>query len=81
MHSCQACNDEKNSACPYGSYIRHITNRMVTRFHLDFGFMRASSNDFGVTKGPLVVTSYDGNNTYILIADAKQRHSWVFCQP
>jgi hypothetical protein len=53
----------------------------ATRFHLDFGFIRASSHDFVVTKGPRVVTSYDRNNTYLLIADAKQRYSWVFCQP
>jgi hypothetical protein len=35
----------------------------------------------GVTKGPRGVTSYNGNNTYLLIVDAKQRYSWVFCQP
>jgi hypothetical protein len=59
------------------------TARIVsaTHFHLDFGFIRSSSNDFGVTKGPHVVTSFDGNNTYLLIADANQRYSWVFCQP
>jgi hypothetical protein len=54
---------------------------LATRFHLDFGFIRSSSNDLGVTKGPRVVTSYDGNNNYLLIADTKQRYSWVFCQP
>jgi hypothetical protein len=53
----------------------------ATRFHLDFGFIQALSNDSGVTKGPRVVTSYDGNNTYLLITDAKQHYSWVFCQP
>jgi hypothetical protein len=53
----------------------------ASRFHLDFGFIRASSHDFGVTKGPRVVTSYGVNNTYLLIVYAKQRYSWVFCQP
>jgi hypothetical protein len=53
----------------------------ASRFYLDFGFMLASSHNFGVTKGPRVVTSYDGNNTYLLIVDAKQRYSWVLCQP
>jgi hypothetical protein len=72
----------KNSACPFGSYIRHSTNRLGrSLLFLNFGFIRASSNDFGVTKGPCVVYSYNGNNTYILIADAKQRCSWVFCKP
>jgi hypothetical protein len=27
---------------------------LATRFHLDFGFIGALSNDFGVTKGPLI---------------------------
>jgi hypothetical protein len=48
-----------------------------TRFHLDFGFIRASSADFGVTMGNRVVTSYDGNKSYLIIVCAKTRHTWV----
>jgi hypothetical protein len=81
MHSCQACNDGKIQRAPMGPTSDTAPIVSATRFHLDFGFIRASSHDFGVTKGPHVVTSYDGNNTYLLIVDAKQRYSWVFCQP
>jgi hypothetical protein len=72
MHSCQACNDGKNKLAPMGSTSDTAPIVSATHFHLDFGFIRASSNDFGFTKGPRVVISYDGNNTYLLIADAKQ---------
>jgi hypothetical protein len=51
-----------------------------TRFHLDFGFIRASSADFGVSAGNQVVTSYDGNNSYLLIVCGKARQTWIFCQ-
>jgi hypothetical protein len=51
-----------------------------TRFHLDFGFIRVLSLDFGVTAGHCIVTSYNGNNTFLLIVCAKTRHTWVFCQ-
>jgi hypothetical protein len=52
----------------------------VTLFHLDFGFIRASSADFGVSVGNLVVASFDGNNTYLLIVCAKACHIWIFFQ-
>jgi hypothetical protein len=81
MHSCQACNDGKIQRAPMGLTSDTAPIVSASRFHLDFGFIRASSHDFGVTKGPRVVTSYDRNNTYLLIVDAKQRYSWVFCQP
>jgi hypothetical protein len=51
-----------------------------TRFHLDFGFIRASSADFGVSAGNSFATSYDGNDTHVLIICANARHTWAFCQ-
>jgi hypothetical protein len=51
-----------------------------THFHLDFGFIHALSAEFGVSAGNRVVTSYDGNNTCILIICTNARHTWVFCQ-
>jgi hypothetical protein len=81
MHSCQACNDGKIQRAPMGTTSDTAPIVSATRFHLDFGFIRASSHYFGVTKGPRVVTSYDGNNTYLIIVDSKQRYSWFFCQP
>jgi hypothetical protein len=81
MHSCQSCNDAKNMRAPMGPTSDTTPIVSANHFHLDFGFIQSSSNDFGVTKGPPVVTSYDRNNTYLLISDAKQRYRWVFCQP
>jgi hypothetical protein len=52
-----------------------------TRFHLHFGFILAPSMDFCVTAGHRIVTSYDGNNTFLLIFCTKARHTWVLCQP
>jgi hypothetical protein len=72
MHSCQACNNGKIQCAPMGPTSDTATIVSATYFHLDFGFIWAWSNDFGVTKGTHVVTSNDGNNTNLLIADAKQ---------
>ena len=50
-----------------------------SRFHLDFGFMRASSNTFLKTKtGTCVVQSHDGFTSYLIIADAVTCYTWVF---
>jgi hypothetical protein len=48
-------------------------------FIFDFGLMRASSKKYLPQKGaPRAVTSVDGFNAYLLIADAKTRHTFVF---
>jgi hypothetical protein len=50
-----------------------------SRFHLDFGFMRASSNTFLKTKtGTRVVQSHDGFTSYLIIADAVTRYTQGF---
>ena len=51
----------------------------ASRFHVDFGFMRASSSDYGATKtGKRIVASFDGFTAYLLIVDATTRYTWVF---
>jgi hypothetical protein len=52
-----------------------------TRFHLDFGFIRASLLYFRITAGHHIFTSYDGNSALPLIVCAKACHTWVFFQP
>jgi hypothetical protein len=48
-----------------------------SRFHLDFGFMRASSQSFQKQVGaPHIVNSYDGYNSYLFITDAKTCFTW-----
>jgi hypothetical protein len=80
VHYCQACNDGKIRHAPMGP--NSDTDPLIpgTRFYLDFGFIRASSSDFGVSTGNRVITSYDGNNAYLLVVCAKTRHTWIFCQ-
>jgi len=82
MHSCQVCSDAKIKRAPMGTTADTDPIQPGTRFHLDFGFIRASSEDYGVTKqkGKRVVTSFDGFNTFLLIVCAKTRFTWVFCQ-
>jgi hypothetical protein len=80
IHSCQACNSGNIRRAPMGANSDTDPLLPVTRFHLDFGFIRASSADFGVSAGNHIVTSFDGNNTYLLIVCAKSRHTWIFCQ-
>jgi hypothetical protein len=80
MHSCQSCNGGDIRRAPTGPASNTAPLLPCTRFHLDFGFIRASSSEFGVSTGNHIVTSYDGNNTYFLIVCAKARCTWVFCQ-
>jgi hypothetical protein len=80
MHSCHACNDGKIGNTPMG----HVSNTAPflpgTRFHLNFGCVRAFSADFGVSAGNCVVTLYSGNNAYLIIVCAKAHQTWIFCQ-
>jgi hypothetical protein len=80
MHLCQDCNNGKIQCADKGPISDTGLLLPGTRFHLDFGSVRASSAEFGVTTGARVVTSYDGNNSYLIIVCAKTRHIWVFCQ-
>jgi hypothetical protein len=80
MHPCQACNDEKIQCADKGPISDTALLLPGTRFHLDFGFICASSADFGVTTVNRVVTSYNINNSYLIIVCAKTRQTWVFCQ-
>jgi hypothetical protein len=75
MHSCQALNDGKIRRAPMGPTSDMAPLLPDTHFYLDFGFVCASSADFGVSAGNCVITSYDGNNTYILIICANARHT------
>jgi hypothetical protein len=75
MHYWQACSDGKIHRAPMGPTSDTDPLLPGTHFHLDFGFTRASSAEFGVSVGNRVVTSYDGNNTYLLIVCAEACHT------
>jgi hypothetical protein len=66
---------------PMGPMSDTTSRVATTRFHLDFGFIRASSHDYGVTEGHRIDTSYDDNTTYLLITDTQVIYTWVFYQP
>jgi hypothetical protein len=78
MHSCQAFNDGKIRPASMGANSGIDTLFPGTPFHLDFGFIRASSADCGVSEGNCVVISFDGNNTYLSIVYAKSHHTYIF---
>jgi hypothetical protein len=78
MHSCQTCNDGNIHRAPMAPISDTAPLLPGTRFHLDFGFIRSSSADFGVSAGNRVVTSYDGNNSYLLIVCDNARQTWIF---
>ena len=52
------------------------------QFHMDFGFIRASSSDYGVTPpsnpDDRVVYSFDGYNSYLIIMDRRSKRGWIF---
>jgi hypothetical protein len=80
MHSCHAFNDGQIKRAPMDDTSDTIKLLLGTRFHVNFGFIWASSLDFGVTAGHRIVTSYDGKHNFLLIVCAKVRHTWVFCK-
>jgi hypothetical protein len=55
-------------------------SRRAARFYFDFGFMRASNDDF--TKPSVhsdrVVESFDGYTSYLMIVDEVTKYSWIF---
>ena len=62
-----------------GSVARKLP-RCGQRFYVDFGFLRASTEDYARPneKGNRVVESFDGLNLYLLIVDEVSRHVWIF---
>ncbi len=56
------------------------TNESKHRFYMDFGFMRASTSQFGhsnKTQDRLVL-SFDNFTSYLLTINKALRHAWVF---
>jgi hypothetical protein len=50
------------------------------RFYIDFGFLRALTEDFSKPNAATdrVVQSFDGYTSYLLIVDEKTKYSWIF---
>jgi hypothetical protein len=50
------------------------------RFYMDFGFIRASNEDFSRpnVKTDRVIESFDGYNSYLLIVDEVSKYLWIF---
>jgi hypothetical protein len=69
----------ESQTLPMGPTLSTCELLLATRFHINFGFMRASSEKYRPQKGaPRVVTSVDGFNAYLFIADAKTCYTFVF---
>ena len=79
LHTCKICCDARARKTPRGLTSAVGDLLPGSCFHLDFGFMRASSDSYKQLKGATrVVSSYDGYSSYLLITDAKTRYTWVF---
>lgn len=54
--------------------------RRGRRFYMDYGFMRASNDDFTKpsNKTDRIVESFDGYTSYLLIVDETSKYSWIF---
>jgi hypothetical protein len=77
LRACQVCHDARVRKQPAGHVQPATDIRPGSRFHLAFGFMRASS--YQREKGKdRVVLSHDGYNAYCLITDACSRYTWCF---
>jgi hypothetical protein len=77
--TCKICNDAHARRSPMGPTVSVDTLLPGSRFHLDFGFMRASSESYQKKQGASrVTTSHDDFNSYLLITDAKTCYTWVF---
>jgi hypothetical protein len=64
---------------PVGRNPDRVTYR-AARFYFDFGFIRASNEDFTrpSVKNDRVVESYDGYSSYLLVVDELTKYSWIF---
>ena len=79
LHNCKVCSNAKVRKNPMGATVSSDHLSASSRFHLDFGFMRASSDAFTQQAGATrIVESHDGYNSYLLIVDAKTRYTWIF---
>jgi hypothetical protein len=50
------------------------------RFYIDFGFLRASTDDFTKpnAKKDRIIQSFDGYSSYVLVVDEFTKYSWIF---
>jgi hypothetical protein len=79
FRSCQICMDARHHCTPV--WRTDITPvQPGNRFHVNFGFMRASNSSFGPSAktDSRVVQSHDGFLAYLLISDAATQYSWCF---
>lgn len=76
---CLVCDDANPQRSARGPTVDTVKLKPASCFHMDFGFMRASSEDYKQKKGEIcVVTLFDGFNAYLLVTNAKSRYVWVF---
>ena len=64
---------------PVGRNPQKVSTR-GRRFYMDFGFIRASNDDFSKksNKTDRVVESFDGYSSYLLVVDEVSKYSWIF---
>jgi hypothetical protein len=76
---CMSCMDARHQRSAAGPVQDTAPLVNGQRYHIDFGFMRASLQMYMKRDGAArVVTSFDGYNAYFIIVNAKSRYTWVF---
>ena len=78
-HFSDIATDAKPRRSPATKDKIHPATEPGERFHMDFGFMRASSAEYKKVRGkPRIVESYDGFTSYLIVMDAVSRKMWIF---
>mmetsp|Transcript_12630 Transcript_12630/g.36754 ORF Transcript_12630/g.36754 Transcript_12630/m.36754 type:complete len:1246 (+) Transcript_12630:2039-5776(+) len=86
FQQCTICEHARHRANPKGDTTDVSQLVAGQRFHVDFGFMRASSVSYKpvytkrgrIDSTQRVVQSLDGHVAYLIIVDAVSRYTWVF---
>ena len=80
--TCLACKTKKSSHGPGKTIVKKPPDpeeliRPGQHLHMDFGFIRGSSWS-SKDKGGNLITSIDGQRSYLIIVDRATRYKWVF---
>ena len=86
FHSCSTCDHARRRRNTKGPTDPVAALLPCSRFHVDFGFMRATDASYNAKSArtnksrsdPRIVASVDGYTSYMLMACAVSRYTWVF---
>ena len=77
FHKCGSCMPAKATKPSGNATELPKTKISGERFHFDYGFIRSEQNQAEGIKD-IIVRSWDGYNSYLIIVDKHTRYTWVF---